>query len=141
MRKKGVIQETVTMDVPFFDVDMMDVVWHGHYIKYFEVARCALLDKIGHNYTQMRDSGYAWPVVDIQVRYMQGARFGQEITVQADLVEWESRLKINYLIFDTATGERLTRGLSVQVAVAIAEREMQFVTPDIFQDAVRKAIQ
>ncbi len=57
------------------------------------------------------------------------------------LVEWESRLKINYLIFDTVTGERLTRGLSVQVAVAIAEREMQFVTPDIFQDAVRKAIQ
>ncbi len=86
--------------------------------------------------------GYAWPVVDIQVRYMQGARFGQQITVQADLVEWESRLKINYLILDSETGERLTRGLSVQVAVAMAEREMQFVTPpDIFQDAVRKAIQ
>lgn len=141
MRKKGILQETITMEVPFFDVDMMDVVWHGHYIKYFEVARCALLDKIGHNYTQMRDSGYAWPVVDIQVRYLQGARFGQQITVQADLVEWESRLKINYLIFDTQTGERLTRGLSVQVAVLMAEREMQFATPEIFQAAVRKAIQ
>ena len=45
MRKKGVLQETVNIDVPFFDVDMMDVVWHGHYIKYFEVARCALLDQ------------------------------------------------------------------------------------------------
>lgn len=141
MRKKGVLQESVNIEVPFFDVDMMEVVWHGHYIKYFEVARCALLDKIKHNYTQMRDSGYAWPVVDIQVRYMQGARFGQQITVQADLIEWESRLKINYLIFDTQTGERLTRGSSVQVAVAIAEREMQFVTPTVWQEAVREALQ
>ncbi|NLC09623.1 MAG: acyl-CoA thioesterase, partial [Gammaproteobacteria bacterium] len=98
MRKKGVIQASVTLEVPFFDVDMMDIVWHGHYVKYFEVARCALLDKINHNYTQMRDSGYGWPVVDMQLRYIKGAIFGQKITVTADLIEWQERLKINYLI-------------------------------------------
>lgn len=46
MRKSGVLQAEVEIQVPFFDVDSMDVVWHGHYIKYFEVARCALLDHI-----------------------------------------------------------------------------------------------
>lgn len=140
MRKKGVVQASVTLEVPFFDVDMMDIVWHGHYVKYFEVARCALLDKINHNYTQMRDSGYAWPVVDMQLRYIKGAVFGQKITVTADLIEWQERLKINYLICDAQTGERLTRGSSIQVAIELASGEMQFVTPAVLHTAVAEAI-
>ena len=79
MRKEGVLQAEVEILVPFFDVDMMNIVWHGHYVKYFEMARCALLDKLGHNYTQMREAGYAWPVIDLQLRYVRGATFGQRI--------------------------------------------------------------
>lgn len=140
MRKAGVLQAQVEILVPFFDVDSMDVVWHGHYIKYFEVARCALLDRIGHNYQQMRDAGYAWPVIDVQLRYMRGARFNQRILVRADLIEWENRLKINYLINDAETGERMTRGSSVQVAVEIASREMQLASPKVFVEAVERAL-
>ncbi|RRU71962.1 acyl-CoA thioesterase [Stutzerimonas kunmingensis] len=140
MRKDGVLQAEVEMLVPFFDVDSMDVVWHGHYVKYFEVARCALLERIGHNYQQMRDAGYAWPIIDMQLRYMRGARFNQRIVVRADLVEWENRLKINYLIRDAETGERMTRGSSVQVAVEIASREMLLASPRVFVDAVERAL-
>ncbi|WP_313483493.1 acyl-CoA thioesterase [Stutzerimonas kunmingensis] len=140
MRKDGVLQAEVEMLVPFFDVDSMDVVWHGHYVKYFEVARCALLERIGHNYQQMRDAGYAWPIIDVQLRYMRGARFNQRIVVRADLVEWENRLKINYLIRDAETGERMTRGSSVQVAVEIASREMLLASPRVFVDAVERAL-
>ena len=43
MRSKGVLHIDTQILVPFFDVDTMHVVWHGHYIKYLEVARCALL--------------------------------------------------------------------------------------------------
>lgn len=140
MRKKGVLQASVELEVPFFDVDMMNIVWHGHYVKYFEVVRCALLDKIGHNYNQMRECGYGWPVVDLQLRYVLPAEFGQKITVTADLVEWQERLKINYLITDSATGARLTRGSTVQVAVRMADREMQFVAPPEFREAVEAAV-
>jgi acyl-CoA thioester hydrolase len=140
MRKEGVLQAEVEVLVPFFDVDSMDVVWHGHYVKYFEMARCALLDRIGHNYVQMRDAGYAWPIIDIQLRYVRGARFNQRITVRADLVEWENRLKINYLISDAETGERMTRGSSVQVAVEIATREMLLASPKVFVEAVERAL-
>ncbi len=140
MRKSGVLQAEVEVLVPFFDVDSMDVVWHGHYIKYFEVARCALLDRIGHNYQQMRDAGYAWPVIDVQLRYMRGARFNQRIIVRADLVEWENRLKINYLITDAETGERMTRGTSVQVAVEMASREMLLASPKVFVEAIERAL-
>ena len=140
MRSKGVLQAEIELQVQFYDVDMMEIVWHGHYVKYFEQARCALLDKLDHNYRQMRDSGYAWPVIDLQVRYVRGAQFGQRIIVRADLVEWESRLKINYLISDAETGELMTRGSTVQVAVEIATREMQFASPQVFIDAVQKAL-
>jgi acyl-CoA thioester hydrolase len=140
MRKEGVLQAEIELVVPFFDVDMMEVVWHGHYVKYFEEARCALLDKIGHNYRQMRDAGYAWPIIDLQVRYIRGAQFGQRIKVRADLVEWESRLKINYLITDAESGERMTRGSSVQVAVEIATREMLLASPKVFVEAVERVL-
>lgn len=140
MRTSGVLHTTVDMVVPFFDVDSMDVVWHGHYVKYLEVARCALLDDIGHNYTQMKASGYAWPVIDLQLRYVQAARFGQRITVRADLVEWQNRLLIHYLIQDAASGQRLTRASSVQVAVKLSNGEMQLVSPEVFSDAVERRL-
>jgi len=71
---------------------------------------------------------------------MRGARFNQRILVRADLVEWENRLKINYLISDAETGERMTRGSTVQVAVEIASREMQLASPKVFIEAVEKAL-
>jgi acyl-CoA thioester hydrolase len=140
MRSKGLIHSDTEVSVPFFDIDMMNVVWHGHYVKYLEIARCALLDQLGHNYTQMQESGYAWPVIDLQLRYVRGAVFGQRLNVRASLVEWENRLKINYLITDTETGERLTRATTVQVAVEISSREMQLASPKVFIDAVLRAL-
>ena len=140
MRSKGVLHVDTEVLVPFFDIDTMHVVWHGHYVKYLEVARCALLDHIGHNYTQMLNAGYAWPVIDLQLRYVRGATFGQRINVRASLVEWENRLKINYLITDAATGERLTRACTVQVAVRIADREMQLASPQCLIDAITKVL-
>jgi acyl-CoA thioester hydrolase len=122
---------SVRIQVPFHDVDAMEVVWHGHYLKYFELARCALLDAIDYNYPQMRDSGFLWPVVDLKVRYARPATFAQLIEAKATLVEWENRMKIDYLVSDGATGERLTQGTSIQVAVSLATREMCFVSPPV----------
>lgn len=124
----------VIIDVPFHDVDTMNVVWHGHYLKYFEIARCKLLDQFDYNYNQMKDSGYAWPVIESYVRYAQGIIFGQHIRVRATLKEWENRLKIEYQIFDAESGKRLTKGFTSQVAVEIETREMCFQSPQIFLD-------
>ncbi|MGE6321016.1 acyl-CoA thioesterase [Pseudomonas oryzihabitans] len=140
MRKTGALQVEVEMQIPFFDVDMMEIAWHGHYVKYLEVARCALLDRLDHNYLQMRESGYGWPVIDLQIRYIRPLLFQQRVRVKADLVEWENRLKLNYLISDAATGERLTRASTVQVAVDLASREMQLASPRVFIDAVERAL-
>ncbi|KJK19966.1 acyl-CoA thioesterase [Pseudomonas sp. NPDC087612] len=140
MRSQGVLHVDSEVLVPFFDVDSMLVVWHGHYVKYLEVARCALLDRLEHNYLQMQASGFAWPVIDLQLRYVRGATFGQRLNVRASLVEWENRLKINYLISDAVTGARMTRASSVQVAVEIASGEMQLASPQVMIDAVNKVL-
>ena len=128
---KSIHQVSVDLEIPFHDVDMMAVVWHGHYAKYFEIARCALLEKINFNYPQMRDSGYAWPVIDLNMRYIKPAVFGQVITVRAHIIEWENRLKINYLITDKLTGLRLTKGYSIQVAIDSQTKEMCFESPRV----------
>lgn len=115
--------------VPFFDLDPMQVVWHGHYAKYLELARCDLLEHIGYSYQQMFDSGYAWPVIDMRIKYVQSLRFGQTIRVRASLDEWQYRLKIRYLISDADTGARLTKAYTTQVAVNMTTEEMCFESP------------
>lgn len=124
------LQASVDIQVPFHDVDLMGVAWHGHYVKYFEVARCAMLDQIDYNYPQMKDSGYAWPVIDMRIRYPSSARFCDTITVTARLSEWENRMKIDYEIHNQS-GERLTRGYTIQVAVDVKTGEMCFESPPV----------
>jgi acyl-CoA thioester hydrolase len=138
MRSRCVLHHDTELIVPFFDVDSADMVWHGHYVKYLEIARCALLDRIGYNYAQMKASGHVWPVIDLQLRYVQAAHFGQTLRVRADLVEWRNRLKIHYLISDAKTGARLTRASTVQVAVNLADGAMQLVSPQVMIDAVER---
>jgi acyl-CoA thioester hydrolase len=121
----------VEIEVPFHDVDMVGIVWHGHYAKYFELARCALLETFGYSYMQMLASGYAWPLIDMRLRYVKPAQFGQKIRVRATLLEWEHRLRIEYLVSDAKTGARLTKGETVQVAVHAGTREMCLVSPDV----------
>ncbi|NOU22368.1 MAG: acyl-CoA thioesterase [Methyloglobulus sp.] len=137
---ENIHQASVNLEIPFHDVDMMAVVWHGHYAKYFEIARCALLEKIGYNYPQMRDSGFAWPVIDLRIRYVKPALFGQKITVNATIVEWENRLKIDYLIIDKDTGLRLVKGYSIQVAVNMQTKAMCFESPKILFEKLGVAV-
>ncbi len=140
MRSRGALHAETEVVVPFFDVDSADMVWHGHYVKYFEVARCVLLDRVGYNYERMKETGYVWPVIDLQVRYARAAHFGQRLSVRADLVEWRNRLKIHYLVSDAQSGERMTRASTVQVAVGLADGVMQLASPQILIDAVERQL-
>lgn len=119
------------LEIPFHDVDMMEVVWHGHYVRYLELARCRLLDEIGYNYPQMKASGYAWPVIDMRIRYAAPALFAQRIRIEARLSEWEHRLKVDYTIRCADSGKRLTRAWTVQVAVDMANHEMCLASPPV----------
>lgn len=134
------ISAEVTVKVQFYDLDPMQVVWHGNYVRFLEQARCALLDKIAFNYEEMSRTGYTWPVVDLRIKYIRPLRFGQEIKVAATLIEYENRLKITYRVTDPATGETVTKAHTIQVAVETATNELCFDSPAVLRDKVRRLL-
>ena len=117
------------MEVAFFDVDSYRIVWHGHYPKYFEIARCQLLEKIDYPYQKMEESGYFFPVIDFQSRYVKPIVFRQKIRVSAALKSWKNKLVIDYLITDLASGDKLTKGRTTQVAVLMPDHITQYQSP------------
>jgi acyl-CoA thioester hydrolase len=132
------ISAAIQARAQFYDLDPMEVVWHGNYPRFLEQARCALLDKITFNYLEMSRTAYIWPIVDMRIKYVRPIRFGQEITVTATLAEYENRIKIDYLITDVVTGEALTKAQTIQVAVHKATGETVFESPVELRQAVSR---
>jgi len=125
------LSHSIELSPAFHDLDPMNVVWHGNYPKYLEIARCALLAKFNYDYPAMRDSGYAWPIVDMRLKYVRSAEFNQKLLVRAEIVEWENRLKIDFVISDAVSGAVLTKAYTIQVAVDMAKGEMLYVCPPV----------
>jgi len=132
------LKAEVEIQVPFHDVDGMHVVWHGHYYKYFEVARTKLLQSIDYDVHEMKASGYSWPIIETSCKYVQPMLYNQLIQVSAKIQEYENRLKIIYRISDAKTGEKLATGHTTQVAVDMKNNEMCFVSPKILLKKVEK---
>ncbi|CAN7518181.1 thioesterase family protein [Bosea sp. LjRoot9] len=124
-------------DVQFYDLDPMQVVWHGNYPRFLELARGALLDRLDYNYPQMATSGYVWPVVDMQIKYVKPARLAQRLVIRATLLEYENRIKIGYRISDGASGELLTKAQTIQLCVHAETGELRLDCPPDFIAKVR----
>jgi acyl-CoA thioester hydrolase len=131
MSKSSKWSHEIELTPAFHDFDPMEIVWHGNYVKYLEIARCALMATLDYDYEQMRASGYAWPVVDMRLKYVGPIRYNQKVRIRATLVEWENRLKIDYLVTDAVTGQKLNKAYTIQVAVDMRNGEMCFVCPPV----------
>jgi acyl-CoA thioester hydrolase len=129
----------VNLEIPFHDVDSMGIVWHGHYLKYFELARTALMRRVGLDVADMYASGCAWPVVTCEVKYIRPLRYGQKIQVEARLEDYDCRLRISYVIRDPESGERLTRASTTQFPIDTQTGEARFETPAGLIAAIEKA--
>lgn len=137
---KNMLSVSLDMEVAFFDVDAYRIVWHGTYPRYFEIARCKLLEKIEFTYKDMEAAGYFFPIIDMQVKYIKPLRFEQQFVITATLREWEHKLSIDYLITDKHSGERLTKGKTSQVAVSMPDNTMQFASPTLLINKVKQAL-
>jgi acyl-CoA thioester hydrolase len=119
----------VRLQIPFHDVDSMGVVWHGHYFKYFEIARTAFFRRVGFDVNEMKQSGYVWPVIESHCRYAGPLQYGMTIVVTATLKDAAHRIKMVYTIRDPQTGRRLTHGYTVQATVNSRTGELCLMTP------------
>jgi acyl-CoA thioester hydrolase len=129
---QATISAEIEFNVEFYDVDTMRIVWHGNYIKYFEKARCALLEKIGYTYCDMEESGWGFPVAGISVKYLNSLRFRDRVRATALLTEYESCIKIKYELYNARTGQLCTKAESTQMAVNVASGESTMVCPPVF---------
>ena len=136
MRKHSSISEQITCQVAFHDVDLAQVMWHGHYLRYLENARWALMRRLDFDLATMLASGFLWPIVDLRVKYVRTASFEDRLNVRASLVEWEQRMVINYLITDERDGGRVARAQTTQVAVRADNKELQLTLPRAFIERV-----
>ena len=131
------ITAEISLQAQFYQLDPMNVVWHGNYVQFFEQARSALLSKIGYNYREMEASGFGWPIVDMRVKYVKPITLGQRFVVRATLIEYENRIRIDYRVIDEASGAVLTKAQTTQLAVEIASGELSFESPATFVGRVR----
>jgi acyl-CoA thioester hydrolase len=130
------VNAEIEFRVEFYDVDSMRIVWHGNYIKYFEKARCALLDKIGYNYNDTEKSGWAFPVTGISAKYINSLHFLDRVRAKAILTEYENCIKIKYELYNAETGQLCTKGDSTQMAINMLTGESSMVCPPVFTDKV-----
>jgi acyl-CoA thioester hydrolase len=131
-----VTKTTTQLQIPFHDVDAMRVAWHGHCFKYFEIARTQFLQQIGYDYPQMLQSNCFWPVIDCHCRFIRPIIYGMEICIETTLAEFEIRLRFDYLIKNAETGERLSEGYTIQVAIDAETKELYLESPQTLLDCL-----
>lgn len=130
---------TVFHQVAFNEMDPMGVVWHGNYVNYFELARSALLAKIGLTYTDMQQRGHYWPVVKLRCKYIKSATLDQRLAITAELKDYTNSLTMSFIIRDAESGDILTKGETMQMAVDVRTGSTSIVNPDYFIELVNAA--
>lgn len=131
---KAIVSASAEATPQFYDLDPMNIVWHGHYPRFLELGRVAVMKRIGYNYEEMVESGFAWPIIDLRMRYARPMRLDKTVKITAGIVEWENALKVTYSIVDKETGERVMRASTSQVALPIGTSEMLWITPPILRE-------
>ena len=124
------------MVVPFHDCDPMAIVWHGNYLKYFELARTALFTRVGLNVPQIRDLGYRIVVADARVRYTHPCGYGDEIEISAKTTSGAPLLRIVYSVRNLTRNRRSARGNTV-LAISSPEGRLLHETPPEILDRLR----
>jgi acyl-CoA thioester hydrolase len=100
----------VELEVPFHDVDGLHVVWHGHYYKYFEIARTALFRRCQLDVPDMIELGYRMVVIESKCRHVFPLRYGDKFRVSACFKEFEYRLHVAFEIFNLTAQRRAAKG-------------------------------
>lgn len=143
MKKTSTTEETSLratnkISVRFSEVDSLKVVWHGHYIKYFEEGREAFGAKYGLGYLDVFSHGYVTPVVRSVCEHKSPIHYGDEIEVEARFVNsMAAKLIFKYTIYNKNSGKVAATGETVQVFLDDAGA-LALTLPDFFANWKRQ---
>jgi acyl-CoA thioester hydrolase len=133
------LTNTIEIEVKFSDVDMLGVVWHGNYIRYFEDGREAFGKQYGLGYMDVYNAGYVVPIVNVNCDYKRFLRYEDRVIIETVYTPTESaKINFAYRLLNAKTGELIVKGSTVQVFVHRDNFELQLTNPDFFLDWKQK---
>ncbi len=128
----------VKLTVPFHDLDPMQMVWHGNYLKYFDIARSALFDNLGVDlFSYFKRANYLFPITKISTKHIVSLRYRDEFKCKATVVEAQYKIVVELQIRLVENNQLCAKGRSEQVAVKYPEMEIMFEIPDEIRKALR----
>lgn len=68
--------------VKFYDTDLMGVVHHSNYIRWFETGRVEYFRNIGIDLNEMIEDKIIFPLTEVRAKYFQPARFDDELEIE-----------------------------------------------------------
>jgi acyl-CoA thioester hydrolase len=109
---------TRKIDIFYADTDMMAVVYHANYLKYFERGRTGLIEDLGFSYIELENAGYFAPVYDVQATYKKPLRYGDNAKVLT-WIEKNDGIKTVYgYRIENEFGESCVEGSTTHIIVA-----------------------
>ena len=127
---------SVKIRVPFYDVDMLQIVWHGNYLKYFDQARQALFLKCGLDMPRSGEKYYIFPVIHTSIKYRYPLKLNDEFICTATPKAAKVKLVIDFEIRLLSDGRLCATGRSEHAAVRMPESEMEFRIPKEVEKAL-----
>jgi acyl-CoA thioester hydrolase len=132
--KRKYLQNEIEIAVRFSEVDAMNVVWHGNYLKYFEDGREALGAAHGLNYLDIAHMGFFVPIVHSEIDHLWPIEYGSRVKVISRLVDTPAAKIIHeYELWDVGKDKLSARGQTIQVFVTL-QKDLILTVPDFFAE-------
>ncbi|MEQ1552728.1 MAG: acyl-CoA thioesterase [Ferruginibacter sp.] len=123
------------VQVRFNEADPLGIVWHGHYIQYFESGRESFGSLHGFGYLDVFREGFVTPIVNVQCDFKRSLRYGDIVIVETTFVPCEAaKLIFKYRLFNSKTNELVATGSSTQVFLEKEKLELQLTNPTFFEN-------
>jgi len=74
--------------VYYSDTDAYGVVWHGSYLRWLEMGRVELCEKMGYSLVELQSQNITLPVVNINVRYKSSAKLNDEMIIETSIQKY-----------------------------------------------------
>ena len=124
---------TIEVAVRFSELDVLQMVWHGNYVKYLEDAREAWGIRYGLGYMDMYKNGFVAPIYDLQLHYRGRASINDRLKVTITYCNTtEGRIVYHYEIRNAQTDEQILTAESLQLFLT-TEGLFYPAAPDFYQ--------
>ena len=125
----------IEMAVRFNEADPLGIVWHGHYIRYFEDGRESFGKQYGLAYLDVYKKGYVIPVVSVHCDFKRSLRYGDTVIIETRFIPQKAaKIRFEYTLSNAATGDLVATGYSVQVFLDKDSQQLQLINPPFYEE-------